>query len=254
MSNNFQCQCGNWSGEPCQWTGEAEDMVIVEWMPHEHRASHAAAGNSGSFPDNGAQRIAVERSCAELMIDTDGEWARIITEDVAAVETAATESEADTSHTLEMWDDDGSTDTVEFDSRPSAEEIAEACRDWVEGGEWGDDGASVQVNWTLTDAADEEIGNDVEDVDVEPNHDALIRAAGGDADCRHDWTSEGEGGCDENPGVWSTGGTSMAYVQHCRHCGLIRTERDPGSQRNPGEHPTVNYSLPDEEDDNDNDD
>lgn len=98
MSKTFRCDCGDWSGEPCQWTGEAEDMVIVEWMPNEHRASHTAAGNSGSFPDNGASRAAVERSCADLMVETDGEWARIITEDVAAVAATATAVEADTTH------------------------------------------------------------------------------------------------------------------------------------------------------------
>ena len=228
MNKTYQCQCGDWGGEPCVWRGPASDMVIVEWMPDEHRASHTAAGNSGSFPDNGSQRI--------------------VGEDAAAVEATATESEADTSHTLEMRDDGGSTETVEFDECPSADEIAEACRDWVEGGEWGDNGVSVQVSWTLTDAADEEIDAGIEDVDIEPNHDALIRAVGGDADCRHDWTSEGEGGCKENPGVWSTGGTSMVFRAHCTICGLIRIEHDPGSQRNPGEHPTVSYFVPDEDD------
>jgi hypothetical protein len=73
-----RCECGDWSGEPCQWTGPAADMVIVEWMPEEHRSSHAAVGNSGSYPANGARRSAVERSCADLMIETDGEWSRIV--------------------------------------------------------------------------------------------------------------------------------------------------------------------------------
>ena len=89
MNKTYQCQCGDWGGEPCVWRGPASDMVIVEWMPDEHRASHAAAGNSGSFPANGSQRIAVERSCAEMMIDTDGEWARIVSEDAADVERLA---------------------------------------------------------------------------------------------------------------------------------------------------------------------
>ena len=95
---------------------------------------------------------------------------------------------------LEMSDEGGCTETAEFCDRPSAEEIAEACRSWVEGGEWGDDGASVRVNWTLTDAAGEEVDNGIEDVDVEPNHAALIRVAGGGVSCRHEWTGDGEGG------------------------------------------------------------
>jgi hypothetical protein len=73
----------------------------------------------------------------------------------------------------------------------------------------------------------------------------LIAAAGGDTSCDHDWSAEGEGGCSENPGVWSTGGTSMVFHTHCTHCGLIRIERSTGSQRNPGEHDTVEYQMPD---------
>lgn len=61
----------------------------------------------------------------------------------------------------------------------------------------------------------------------------------------HDWTAEGEGGCDQNPGVWSTGGTSFVSFTHCRKCGLRRIERTTGCQKNPGEHDTVEYFMPD---------
>jgi hypothetical protein len=53
-------------------------MVTVEWMPEHLRASHEAAGNSGRYPANGARRIAVSRSCANAMIEHDGEWVRIV--------------------------------------------------------------------------------------------------------------------------------------------------------------------------------
>jgi hypothetical protein len=160
----------------------------------------------------------------------------------AAVYSAALASGA--TCTLSMRDDGGSDETLEFDHEPTRDEIREACREWVEGGEWGVDGASIDVSWTLTDTADDEIGEGSVTVEIEPDHDALIRAAGGDLDCDHDWTSEGEGGCDENPGVWSTGGTSMTFAAHCRMCGLHRTEHHTGSQRDPGEHDTVEYSQP----------
>jgi hypothetical protein len=78
-------------------------------------------------------------------------------------------------------------------------------------------------------------------IEIEPNHRSLIKAAGGNPDCDHDWSSEGEGGCDENPGVWSTGGTTLVFRDHCDHCGIIRTRTDVGSQRNPGKHDTVRY-------------
>jgi hypothetical protein len=144
---------------------------------------------------------------------------------------------------LLMRDDGGAEETVELDT-DDLDVIEQECRDWAEGGDWGDDGASVSVYWRLTDEDGEEINTCGVTVEIEPNHDALIRA-GGDIRCDHEWTREGEGGCDENPGVWSTGGTSMMFRSHCVHCGLIRTEHITGSQRNPGEHDTVTYELPD---------
>lgn len=147
-------------------------------------------------------------------------------------------------YTLSMRDDGGSVYDVEFDDMPTQAEIRDAATDWVQGGEWGEDGAAVDVSYEILDASGDVVDNDFLTVDVEPNHDALIRAAGGDVNCDHDWTAEGEGGLDENPGVWATGGTSMVFRRHCRHCGLIRTERSCGSQRNPGEHDTFTYELP----------
>jgi hypothetical protein len=70
----YQCGCGRWTGERCCWTGSAEDMVVVQWMPEYLRESHAAAGNSGCWGHNGSERVAVERSCASLLIEGDGDY------------------------------------------------------------------------------------------------------------------------------------------------------------------------------------
>lgn len=164
-----------------------------------------------------------------------------------------------TTYTLELRDDaDTHITTIEAEdlehARSKAEEAAEA---WAREGYWGDDGARVDVGWTLY--ADEDCEDEVADgsvtVNIEPNRSALIRNAIGpylDGACGydhddHDWTSEGEGGCDENPGVWSTGGTSLMFSQHCRKCGLSCTETKTGSQYNPGEHDTVKYEMMSEE-------
>lgn len=85
---------------------------------------------------------------------------------------------------------------------------------------------------------------------IEPDHAALIRDVMGDAGCgdapdEHDWSSEGEGGCDENPGVWSGGGTTMHYASHCAVCGLRRRETHYGSQREPGQGDKIEYAAPD---------
>lgn len=150
---------------------------------------------------------------------------------------------------LEMRDGGGSTEYVEIEAdtlREVEDSVPGEADRWCKDGEWGDDGAAVEVYWTMY--ADENHTNEVANgacvVTIDPNHDALIREAGGDPDCDHEWSSEGEGGCDENPGVWSTGGTSMTFQSHCTKCGLRRTEYTTGSQHNPGEHDTVEYEQP----------
>ena len=61
------CACGQATGERCEWSGPKRQTVIVEYMPEQHRESHRAAGNMGSYPHNGAIRIRCERSCADRL-------------------------------------------------------------------------------------------------------------------------------------------------------------------------------------------
>lgn len=151
-------------------------------------------------------------------------------------------------YTVEMNDGGGGSETVQIEaaSIEDASEMAEGMtREWIDNGEWGDEGALVDAWWRIEDEDGETLGEGDVEVEIEPNHRALIRDAGGDPDCDHDWTSEGEGGLDENPGVWSSGGTTFVFTCHCRTCGLHRTKTDYGSQRNPGQHDTVEYHQPD---------
>ena len=73
-----RCACGEWSGHRCSWVGPESETVLIEYMPEQHRSSHTAAGNRGVYPANGARRVRVERSCADSMIDQDGEWCEIV--------------------------------------------------------------------------------------------------------------------------------------------------------------------------------
>lgn len=71
----------------------------------------------------------------------------------------------------------------------------------------------------------------------------------GTEDEDHDWESPIElvGGCEENPGVWSTGGTSFHFEYVCSKCGMYKTVKTAGQQRNPGElEETIEYSAADE--------
>lgn len=57
----------------------------------------------------------------------------------------------------------------------------------------------------------------------------------------HDWSTDGVGGCTENPGVWGMGGTTLKSVDRCTNCGVRRTHLKLGSQRNPGERDSTSY-------------
>lgn len=153
--------------------------------------------------------------------------------------------------TATLRDGGGSTHTVTGEDADDLRDgVQDEADEWVRDGSWGDDGASVDVWWTITDEDGDEIDTGSVTVEVEPDHDAMIRAAGGDTDCDHEWeaTYEQEGGCKENPGVWSTGGTTISMSDHCVHCGLLRKRIFRGSQRNPGERDTTTYEMPEKVD------
>src|SRR6185437_5095337 len=128
-------------------------------------------------------------------------------------------------------EDGGSaTITIEADDHDEAETLARReTRDWIREGDWGIEGARVRAYYSVVDSdGDTVVDNESTEVEIEPDHEELMRRAGADPDCEHEWTSEGEGGCDSNPGVWSTGGTSMTFASHCRLCGLHKTEHTTG--------------------------
>jgi hypothetical protein len=68
-TDDVQCECGEITGERCQWSGPASETVVLEYMPPEFRASHSAARNSGTYPHNGAIRVIVAASCADELLD-----------------------------------------------------------------------------------------------------------------------------------------------------------------------------------------
>ncbi len=72
------CECGAVTGEPCAWVGDPDETVVLEWMPRDLRASHEAAGNRGTFPQNGAERLRLEQTCADAILEGEGGWARIV--------------------------------------------------------------------------------------------------------------------------------------------------------------------------------
>jgi hypothetical protein len=116
-------------------------------------------------------------------------------------------------------------------------EAEEILRD----GEWGqgaDDFAGVTVEANILDS--DGVSVDGVTVDILPPEPRC------DGRRRHDWveTVEIDGGCRENPGVMSTGGTSFEFRSHCSRCGIQRVERTSGDQRNPDQpRHTVRYIV-----------
>ena len=149
-----------------------------------------------------------------------------------------------------LYSEDGVTEIIDAADMSAAKERAEG---WMREGEWGDDGARVTCTVTPIETDGEEGESAEIEVEIEPDHASKIKnAAGGANICGtdpddHDWTSDGEGGCRENPGVFSRGGTTMTFDSHCRRCGLHRHSATPGSQRNPDDHDTVFYEMLDDE-------
>ena len=72
------CACGRITDAACPWRGPWRETVCVEYVPEWVRDSHRAAGNSGTYPANGAIRVRVQRQCAAEIQDWAGQWARIV--------------------------------------------------------------------------------------------------------------------------------------------------------------------------------
>ena len=112
---------------------------------------------------------------------------------------------------------EGGKTTVEAGTMDEARELG---REWAREGEWGDEACYCDVSIT-EDGEDDteedgeewsgryEVGSDPEPPDCDT------------ADGTHQWRSPiWLGGCDENPGVWSTGGNEIATTEVCRVCGI----------------------------------
>ena len=74
----YSCRCGEISGVMCDWEGPAEELVLVEYMPLSLRDQHREARNSGRYPHNGAERMALLEACAISLVSEDDAWSEIL--------------------------------------------------------------------------------------------------------------------------------------------------------------------------------
>jgi len=76
-AGGIRCQCGEVTGQRCARIRQRTEMVCVEWMPYQHRASHLAAGNRGEYPGNGALRLLCDPDCGCSMLANEEGWAHL---------------------------------------------------------------------------------------------------------------------------------------------------------------------------------
>jgi hypothetical protein len=82
MAKKYRCECGNWTGQLCNWSGPISELVVVEYMPEYLRQSQTASGNMGCHPNNGSVRVVAQRDCAEMLICEESDWSSIVSTDV----------------------------------------------------------------------------------------------------------------------------------------------------------------------------
>lgn len=130
--------------------------------------------------------------------------------------------------------DDGNAEVA-----TTADTNLEAAQEYVSDGDWGDGKCSVRVHvWKYAldiNGEQERVAEDSFDVDAGSDPEAPGECGTDDDD--HDWETPLElvGGCRENPGVFSIGGTTFRATSVCASCGTYRISTSRGEQRNPGE-------------------
>ena len=136
---------------------------------------------------------------------------------------------------------DGQVD--EIIQAESMEQAKSLAADWIREGSWDQkceiDVRVVEIDPSQDDGRDRR-GAEIDDpewITVEVGEDPQ------EPDCvdgeTHDW--RGVGGCSQNPGVFSLGGTKLVFYRRCEKCGWDKRTVSVGSQRNPGEVDTVEY-------------
>jgi hypothetical protein len=134
----------------------------------------------------------------------------------------------------EIREDSGASEIIEAES---LEDALDQARDWAADGDY-DERVMVSVYVDEIDENGDAIPGEHARDEVEAGPEPKPEATEcGDEDSDHDWQTPIElvGGCTENPGVFSTGGTRFDYHEVCARCGMYKHSWSQGAQRNPGD-------------------
>lgn len=75
--SDIHCECGRVTGVACAWEGDEAETVIMHVVQEYLRDSYRALGRGVSGTGDELV-LRVERSCAQGLLETEGEWAEIV--------------------------------------------------------------------------------------------------------------------------------------------------------------------------------
>jgi hypothetical protein len=142
---------------------------------------------------------------------------------------------------------DRESGTTEEIQAPSIEQAIEIGTKWMLEGDWGVPEKIVkdlELSFSVTPVIDGEEGDCVDATvyysDPIPECTSSCPEEGPD-DGGHNWQRPHSivGGLEDNPGIWSCGGTSMEYKSVCIRCGATMVEKEPGNQNRNEQYTTI---------------
>lgn len=189
-----------------EWEAELREYLVGCYREDQLTADPDA--------DDVTEEAYIEWALDQGLIEADAE-------DVARYQRLVTPPAAG-DYVATLTDDSGTeTETIRATSDDEAIALATAWAEELLGAaEYGPGGGTSSGRLTVM-QDDRRVYADGVDVEIAADEDELIRQAGGDPRCAHDW-QPGEGGLDENPGVWGIGGAAILSRERCARCGVIR--------------------------------
>jgi hypothetical protein len=138
-----------------------------------------------------------------------------------------------------MTGEDVGTFGKHFETLPSQQDCVAKCQSWLKSYDWGDDGATTSADWELLGEDGGRVFAGTVQIEIEPNHLAMILYVGGNPDCAHVWRQEGTTPCSMDHGPVK--GKHEKSSALCTKCGLRRIMHMADGKLIPGQWGAIQY-------------